>query len=141
VPKWNLPGDADNLETMLYTRMLLSCLVDADYSVSAWEDDLSYFDTFAAPELNAAECLGRLYAFCNDIRKKSKADGKVNRIRDRVFEVCGNLQQSGICLSSSRPPSNSLSPFFPEIPRIAESCTIWPRALSFLMKHRVCRRT
>ena len=90
VPKWNLPGDADNLETMLYTRMLFSCLVDADYSVSAWEDDPSYFDAFEAPELDAAECLDRLYAFCENIRKNSKADGKVNRIRDRIFEVCGD---------------------------------------------------
>lgn len=86
VPKWNLPCDADNLETMLYTRMLFSCLMDADYSVSAWADDPSYFDAFEAPELDAAECLGQLYAFCDDIRKNSKADGKVNRIRDRVFD-------------------------------------------------------
>lgn len=89
VPYWNLPEGLSNLETMLYSRMLLSCLVDADYSVSAWEDDKSYFNAVEAPELNAAECLDRLYAFCGDIRKTSEANASVNAIRDRVFTVCG----------------------------------------------------
>jgi len=89
VPKWNLPEGLGNLETMLYSRMLLSCLVDADYSVSAWEDDKSYFDAVEAPKLNTAECLDRLYAFCGDIRKKSEANACVNAIRDQVFAVCG----------------------------------------------------
>lgn len=90
VPKWDLPDGVTNLETMLYTRMLFSCLVDADYSVSAWEDDKSYFDSFEAPELNAAECLHQLYAFCDDIRKNSKANSGVNQIRDQVFSACGD---------------------------------------------------
>lgn len=90
IPKWDLPDGAANLETMLYTRMLFSCLVDADYSVSAWEDDKAYFESFEAPEFNAAECLGRLYAFCDNIRKNSKANSGVNQIRDQVFAACGD---------------------------------------------------
>ncbi|MBR5015131.1 MAG: CRISPR-associated helicase Cas3' [Bacteroidales bacterium] len=90
VPKWNLPDGAGNLETMLYSRMLLSCLVDADYSVSAWEDDKTYFETTQAPQLDAEKCLNSLYEFCNEIRKKSKSNAGVNQIRNRVFDVCGD---------------------------------------------------
>lgn len=90
VPKWDLPKGMGNLETMLYTRMLFSCLVDADYSVSAWEDDKTYFNHTKSPELNPAECLERLYQYCADIRKTSKADSGVNQIRDEVFTRCGD---------------------------------------------------
>ena len=90
VPKWDLPEGLGNLETMLYSRMLFSCLVDADYSVSAWEDERSYFDTVEAPDLDAAACLNRLYAFCDNIRKSSRANSGVNLIRNQVFEVCGD---------------------------------------------------
>lgn len=62
VPKWDLPSEVGNLETMLYTRMLLSCLVDADYSISAWEDDKSYFENTEAPALDVDDSLSRLYA-------------------------------------------------------------------------------
>lgn len=89
VPKWTLPEGAGNLETMLYSRMLFSCLVDADYSVSAWEDDPDYFQNSAAPSLDAEECLKRLYAFCDGIRSNSSADAGVNQIRDQVFRQCG----------------------------------------------------
>ena len=90
LPQWDLPENMSNLETMLYTRMLLSCLVDADYSVSAWEDDKTYFDTTTAQELDAEKCLNKLYDFCGNIRKGSKANAGVNRIRDQVFAVCGD---------------------------------------------------
>ena len=89
IPRWEPPKDAGNLETMLDTRMLFSCLVDADYSVSAWEDDKAYYDSVEAKGLNASESLDRLYAFCDDIRKKSKANSAVNQIRNQVFEACG----------------------------------------------------
>ena len=44
------------LESMLYTRMLFSCLVDADYTASAVNDDSTYLDraennSFAPPPL------------------------------------------------------------------------------------------
>lgn len=89
VPRWELPDGAGNLETMLYARMLLSCLVDADYSVSAWEDDKSYFDAAQAPALDASACLDRLYAFCSGLRKGSRANTGINQIRDQVFAACG----------------------------------------------------
>ena len=90
VPKWNLSDDSGNLETMLYSRMLLSCLVDADYSVSAWEDDKTYFETTQSPELDADESLNKLYHFCDQIRNHSNANSGVNDIRNQVFEICGD---------------------------------------------------
>ena len=90
VPKWNLSNDVGNLETMLYSRMLLSCLVDADYSVSAWEEDKTYFEATQSPELDAEESLNQLYQFCHQIRNGSEANAGVNDIRNEVFEICGD---------------------------------------------------
>lgn len=90
IPKWTFPKMMENLESMLCTRMLFSCLVDADYSVSAWEDDKTYFDSTKSPELDASAGLDALYAYCDGIRRKSKANSGVNMIRNQVFEVCGD---------------------------------------------------
>lgn len=89
IPKWNFSKRMENLESMLCTRMLFSCLVDADYSVSAWEDDKTYFESTKTPELDAEAGLDALYAYCDGIRSKSKANARVNLIRNKVFEVCG----------------------------------------------------
>ena len=88
VPKWDV--QKENLESMLCTRMLFSCLVDADYSVSAWEDDKTYFDATKSPELDTAAGLDALYTYCDGIRRNSKANASVNAIRNQVFEVCGD---------------------------------------------------
>ena len=90
IPKWDFPRGMENLGSMLCSRMLFSCLVDADYSVSAWEDDKTYFESTQSPELDAAAGLDALYSHCNEIRKKSKANASVNLIRNQVFEVCGD---------------------------------------------------
>lgn len=99
VPKWDIPDDTGNLETMLYSRMLLSCLVDADYSVSAWEDDKTYFETTQSPELDTDECLNKLYQFRDRLREHSAANADVDDIRNQVFEICGDCgahQSSGL---------------------------------------------
>ncbi len=91
IPKWDMPPDSGNLETMLYTRMLYSCLVDADYSVSAGEGDADYFERIKQPPLDAKACLERLYQFRDQIRQKARGDHPVNRIRNQVFEACGEM--------------------------------------------------
>ena len=51
LPKLPIPP-ADELESMLYTRLLFSCLVDADYTASAMNDDSTYLEglyTLTAP--------------------------------------------------------------------------------------------
>lgn len=94
LPGWALPDRAENLETMLYTRMLFSCLVDADYSVSAWEEDHNYFHNADAPPLDIRQCLDKLYAFRDNIRANSSADTQVNQVRDLVFDRCGNCGET-----------------------------------------------
>lgn len=91
LPRWILPKEksGDNLATMLYTQMLFSCLVDADYTVSACEETSSCPGTPDEEPLLARTCLERLYEHRNMIRKSSQAESVLNGIRDQVFEHCG----------------------------------------------------
>lgn len=84
-----LSPDSSNLVSMLYTRMLFSCLVDADYSVSAYECDSEYFNRNESDAFNANAWLACLYAERARIRNGSTAAAGLNALRDRVFEQCG----------------------------------------------------
>lgn len=79
------------LESMLDTRMLFSCLVDADYSASAQNDDPGYLERTTGSPLNPEILLQNLYSYRNTIRQQSKADAIVNHFRDSVFEQCGEM--------------------------------------------------
>lgn len=90
-----LPSDAGNIERMLYTRMLFSCLVDADYNVSASDTNENYLTESDAGELDAELLLKKLTEYQEMIRKESREEQKakveVNQIRDQVFEQCGKM--------------------------------------------------
>lgn len=77
------------LERMLYTRMLFSCLVDADYSISAMDVEPEYLERTAGIHLNAAEKLQALYTYRDGIRRRSTAQSELNQMRDALFEACG----------------------------------------------------
>lgn len=83
-----------NLEKMLYTRMLFSCLVDADYSVSAFEANDRYFFEAEKDTFDAKRYLSSLYSVRESIKQNSAADPMLNRLRDDVFEQCGNCGES-----------------------------------------------
>lgn len=83
------PGNATNLVTMLCTRMLFSCLVDADYSSSAQEEDPDYLSKTTLDHFDAKQVLQRLYEYRENLRQNSDSDAGVNRLRDEVFERCG----------------------------------------------------
>ena len=86
------PRHADergSVGTMLDTRMLFSCLVDADYSVSASDDDPEYLKKNSRPPLEAKEMLGKLEAHCAKLRANSTADPKINALRREVYHRCG----------------------------------------------------
>lgn len=76
--------------SMLYTRMLFSCLVDADYTISGGnlvEDEDAWHPSGA---------LQSLYAYCDTLRTKSGADPVLNQFRDRLFDACGQAgEQDG----------------------------------------------
>lgn len=94
-PDYTLPkikpfDEESNVDNMLHSRMLLSCLVDADYSVSAADEDEEYFQKTESFSLDAEKWLQKLYGERDTIRQRSTADSDLNRIRDEVFEKCGN---------------------------------------------------
>lgn len=78
--------------SMLYTRMLFSCLVDADYTASS---DAPVEE--GAP-LDISTALDRLYAYCQALRTTSQANQGLNQFRNQLFERCGQAgeQEGGL---------------------------------------------
>ena len=74
---------------MLDTRMLLSCLVDADYSVSAADDDPLYLERSSMPPLDADRMLQNLENHLAQLRRNSTADSELNLLRNQVYQECG----------------------------------------------------
>ncbi|MDO5425734.1 MAG: CRISPR-associated helicase Cas3' [Eubacteriales bacterium] len=73
----------ESIDKMLYTRMLLSCLVDADYTVSS-EKELQ-----KPLKFEAAQCLKALYEYREELKKRVKCSSDVSALRDLLFERCG----------------------------------------------------
>ena len=78
--------------SMLYTRMLFSCLVDADYTVSS---GISQEEKLI---LDVSDGLKNLYAYRQTLGAKSGADPVLNQFRNRLFERCGKAgeQEGGL---------------------------------------------
>ena len=89
IPDQHIAGK-EAVSSMLYTRMLFSCLVDADYSVSASDLNEDYLEETTNTCFNARELLKRLTAYRDVIRKNSRANERLNAIRDDFYEYCGN---------------------------------------------------
>lgn len=79
----------ENIRRMLLTRMLLSCLVDADYTVSASDGNEHYESESENIELDPHEKLKALYDHLDMIKDRSLSNEQVNHLRGKVFEVCG----------------------------------------------------
>lgn len=77
----------DPAADMLDTRMLFSCLVDADYTVSAQDDSPQDLSSDAVMDVD--EALRRLEAHRAAIRQASTAAASLNCLRDQVYEACG----------------------------------------------------
>lgn len=81
-----LEGSTDVLlARMLQTRMLYSCLVDADYTATA-----EHFDGEKQEErfLNAKRAFDSLQTYRDSIRKNSTSDGQLNQMRDALYDSC-----------------------------------------------------
>lgn len=87
-------GGRNPLEKMLDTRMLFSCLVDADYTVSALDHDPEYLTKSVGSALDAAASLERLSQHMEEIRKTSTAQKTLNCLRERVFATCGEIGET-----------------------------------------------
>lgn len=82
----NFPNDSQG-EKMLRIRMLFSCLVDADYTVSSRQEIPE------SEELRPAQLLGTLYDHMERIRRGSSSEKGLNQVRDQVFQLCGEAGQ------------------------------------------------
>lgn len=80
---------AASISDMQTTRMLFSCLVDADYSVSAEDENEAYLEQSEQGDISPAEALCALDRHLADIQSNSGADAALNRLRDAVFAACG----------------------------------------------------
>lgn len=76
------------LPEMLHTRMLLSCLCDADYTATASHYDSSVMDHTELHCVDGAQILDALTMFRQRIISQSDADQKLNEIRNAVYESC-----------------------------------------------------
>ena len=74
-------------DEMLYTRMLLSCLVDADYTISS-EKELQ-----KPLEFEANVWLENLYEYRKELKKRANGSLEVNKFRDILFERCGEAAE------------------------------------------------
>ena len=87
--KFTQTDKPDTVGSMLYSRMLFSCLVDADYSVSACDSDPHYLERTTNDFFDPESALVELHAYHRVICAASGADSGVNRIRDDLFAHCG----------------------------------------------------
>jgi CRISPR-associated helicase Cas3/CRISPR-associated endonuclease Cas3-HD len=97
-PEWKCPKIKNtypsmhsSIESMLYTRMIFSCLVDADYSTSAIDEDKAYLTRSESLDFNPETVLQSLYDYKSSICKNSDANAAVNRIRNKLFDICGEM--------------------------------------------------
>ncbi len=98
------PVTTDTLVQMLFTRMLFSCLVDADYTVSAAEDGSP---VSTPPPLQAEEWLKRLEEERQSLAASSTADASLNQIRNQLYELCGDPRYSASGLYTLTAPTGT----------------------------------
>lgn len=84
----------NEVENMLDTRMLFSCLVDADYSISASDNNPDYLAKNTGEPLDAVSAIKSLEIYRRRIQEKSTADKELNKIRDKVYTDCGSAGDS-----------------------------------------------
>ena len=88
VLKKNIESYYKNLPVMLHSRMLLSCLCDADYTASASHEDESILKLAEENTIDAVHIITKLGSYREEIKRKSNSDSKLNRLRDIVYESC-----------------------------------------------------
>lgn len=82
-----------NASLMLWARMLLSCLVDADYSSAASWDDPDYFEKSELPALSESsldEMLNQLETYRNGILSTTDQTARMNILRGIVYRDAGD---------------------------------------------------
>ena len=81
--------ERDRVWRMLFTRMLLSCVVDADYTASAEADGIDVGPR--ENRIDADACLKRLTSFRNRVKKATAKNGVssvVANVREELYKDC-----------------------------------------------------
>lgn len=88
-PSFDECGNQD-VARMLYTRMLFSCLVDADYSTAAEHYDENYLGKTALPPLDYEQAFEALEHYRSELKKKidPALDLTMSRLREELFQAC-----------------------------------------------------
>lgn len=76
------------IEIMLYTRMLYSCLVDADYTASASHFNENYLMLCKETNIDADRLFNVLTEYKKRISENSKANSEVNELRNQIYDDC-----------------------------------------------------
>lgn len=76
------------LPEMMHSRMLLSCLCDADYTATASHYDGNILKQAEEIPLKAGDILEQLEKYRENIIKNSNAENKIVCIRNEVYESC-----------------------------------------------------
>lgn len=84
-----------NNRKMFYTRMLYSCLVDADYCASAEFENPNYLKETTGDFIPFETIEQNLINYRNNIIKNSTANPKMNDLRNQVFENCSEIGKKG----------------------------------------------
>lgn len=99
-------------EKMFYVRMLLSCLVDADYSATAEYDSPGYLDKYVYPNLFQIDVfLQRFDAYYTHLLQQVKPS-EMNDLRKRVYNCCatkGSLDSNFFTLTAPTGSGKTLS--------------------------------
>lgn len=100
-------GDMAAVSSMLRTRMLFSCLVDADYSASAMDENPQYLKETEKSPLDAQKTLERLYEYLKCLRCASNAAAGVDKLRQELFERCGAMGEEASGLYTLTAPTGT----------------------------------
>ena len=100
-------GIDDDAGVMLLTRMLFSCLVDADYSASANFDNPLYLSQYSGGKLNADRAEEALEAYMKSIRESSTANPVVDAVRNELYEDCAAAGDTQDWLMTATAPTGA----------------------------------
>ncbi|MCI5760577.1 MAG: CRISPR-associated helicase Cas3' [Eubacterium sp.] len=96
---------------MLFARMLLSCLVDADYSAAASWDDPDYFEKSEFPALSeslTSKMLDQLESYRNEIIKSTDQTTRMNILRGIVYQDASDAGKTpGYCFRTMTAPTGT----------------------------------
>lgn len=105
---------AGNMRSMMKSRMLLSCLVDADWSVSAYEESHDPDDISEGVVLDPGKSLrklGRLRARARTMAERRGCPGNIKQLRDMVWSDCDTAASGDARYLTLTAPTGSAKTF------------------------------